>query len=214
MKGEQGPVGPRCPKGDQGLKGLQGLKGERGPDGPPGKATGIDDMCKWIPDNAINEFERNEQVCLLITNPSNDLHKGDKVYLTWVSRFTLGLNAKADDAARASKSVLHIADKKNALVFNKYFYWVDDVLLYPPNCCTAICVTFMVGGNEDMTIISDFSETNGLQNPFCEISASSKEIRVWGVNSKTSYVPIKYERKKLNGPLYLLSGDQTVMDFL
>ena len=170
--------------------------GERGPEGPPGKTSGIDDMCKWIPDIVLNQFERNEQVCLLITDPRFDLHKGDDAYLTWVSRSTLGKNANADNAATASKSVLHIADKKNALVFKNCFYWVDDVMLLPPTGYTAICVTFMIDGNQDMTIVSDFSDVGGLQDPFCEISASNKEIRVWGADSKTSYVPIKYETRK------------------
>ncbi len=199
LKGDIGPagsIGERGEKGERGPRGLQGLKGERGPEGPPGKTSGIDDMCKWIPDIVLHEFERNEQVCLLITDPKFDLHKGDDAYLTWVSRSTLGKNANADNAATASKSVLHIADKKNALVFNNCFYWVDDVILLPPTGYTAICVTFMIDGNQDMTIISDFSEFLHVEDPFCEISASNKEIRVWGADSKTSYVPIKYETKK------------------
>ena len=40
--------------------------------------------------------------------------RGAGPYLTWVSRFTLGLNVKADDAATASKSILHIAEKNNS----------------------------------------------------------------------------------------------------
>ena len=37
---------------------------------------------------------------------------------------------------------------------------------------TTICVTFMVDCIEDMTSISDFREVGGLEDSFCEISAS------------------------------------------
>ena len=43
-------------------------------------------------------------------------------------------------------------------------YWVDHLLIMPQTGYTTICVTFMVDGNEDMTIISDFSEFGGLQD--------------------------------------------------
>ena len=55
-------------------------------------------MCTWIPNIVLGQFQRNEQLCLLITEPIRDLHKGNGTYLYWLSRSTSGLDANdADD---------------------------------------------------------------------------------------------------------------------
>ena len=177
------------------LRGAKGARGPPGPKGDPGRG-GIDDMCTWIPNIVIGQFQRNEQLCLLITEPSRDLHKGNGTYLSWLSRSTSGLDAKADDDATASKSILHISEGKHALVFEKCMYWVDHLLIMPQTGYTSICVTFMVDGNEDMTIVSDFSTITPPTLPFREISASNKEIRIWGVDTDTTYLSIEYKSKK------------------
>ena len=63
------------------LRGARGARGPPGPKGDPGPG-GIDDMCTWIPNIVIGQFQRNEQLCLLITEPIRDLHKGNGTYLS------------------------------------------------------------------------------------------------------------------------------------
>ena len=53
----------------------------------------------------------------------------------------------------------------------------------------------MVLGEQDQTIISDRDDVNPTL-PFREISASNKEIRIWGAKTKSSYVPIEHDTKQ------------------
>ena len=198
-KGDKGDKGEKGKDGRRGVPGIQGPKGDRGPAGdrgPSALSTGIEDMCSWIPDIVLDQFEKNEECCLQVIDPKIDLHMGDGAYISWLSRSKSKKNAEADDAATASKRILHIRDKQNALVFNKCIYWVDDIILMPRTGYTAICLTFKVDGNEDMTIISDVNTMSVTEEPFREISASNKEIRVWGVDTQTSYLSIEHRTKK------------------
>ena len=54
-------------------------------------------------------------------------------------------------------------------------------------------MTFQVEGDEDQVIVSNFIDVG---EPFREISASSKEIRIWGAKTKSSYIPIEHVTKK------------------
>ena len=94
-----------------------------------------------------------------------------------------------------SKRVLHISKTRNALVFIKSLYDVKDVVLSPVKSYISICVTFLVVGEQDQTIISNYDEDNP-NLPFREISASNKEIRIWGAKTKSSYVPTGHETKE------------------
>ena len=67
--------------------------------------------------------------------------------------------------------------------------------LSPAESHVSLCVTFLVLGEQDQTIISDRDDVN-LTLPFREISASNKEIRTWGAKTKLSYVPIEHETKE------------------
>ena len=83
-----------------------------------------------------------------------------------------------------SKKVFHIPKTHNALVFIKSLHEVKDG-----------CVTYMVLGDEDQTIISNYDEDNP-DFPFREISASNKEIRIRGAKTKLSYVSIEHKAKE------------------
>ena len=92
--------------------------------------------------------------------------------------------------------MLHISEKHNALVFGKSLYWVKDVILFPFTLkYVSICVTFQVDGEHDQTITSNYDDDNP-DLPFREISASSKEMRIWGVKTDSTYVPIENKTKK------------------
>ena len=70
-----------------------------------------------------------------------------------------------------------ISRKHNALVFIKSLYEVEDVVLSLVKSYISICVTFLVVGEQDQTIISNYDEDNPNLS-FREISASNKEIRI------------------------------------
>ena len=69
------------------------------------------------------------------------------------------------------------------------------VVLSPFKSFISICVTFLVVGEHDQKIISNYDEDNP-NLPFREISASNKEIRIWGAKAKSSHVPIEHETKE------------------
>ena len=176
--GARGPVGPR---------GLKGVKGDHG-------KSGINDMCRWIPDLVLEQFQTNETCCFKLTDPSTDLHKDKSgAYVTWISRSASKMNAVADDP---SKQVLHISKEQNALVFDKSLYYVDGIVVAPlAPSYVYMCVTFQVEGEHDQTIVSNYDPANPHAS-FREISASNKEIRIWDAKTKTSYVPIEHKTKK------------------
>ena len=190
-KGERGPVGITGPPGPVGPSGSRGPSGFRGPPG----IGGIKDMIRWFPDLALSEFRKNEKTCLLLTDPHKDLDVGQgSKYVTWESRATLsGYNAKA---IFPSDHYLNIAEKKYALLFDKNLYKVVDLKMSPKDAKAYACVwiTFQVDGLEDQFLVSDRTNSH---DPFRGISASNKEIRIWGAkNNKLSYIPIEYESKK------------------
>ena len=180
----------------------KGLPGERGPRGPKGRkgddgSSGIDDMCRWMPKLVLEQFQQDEACCFTLANPRKDLIKGaGDVYTTWVSHSKAKKNAVAGD--HPSKHVIHISTTHNALVFDKSLYRVPDILLLPYSNrnYTCICVTFQVDGEEDQFIVTDYDASNpGF--PFRGISASNKEIRIWGAqNHDKSYLPIPHKTKQ------------------
>ena len=92
--------------------------GPRGPRGVKGdhRKSGIDDMCRWIPDLTLEQFQRNETCCFLLTNPAKDLIKtAGGAYVTWISRS----GSKTNAILNPSKKVLRISNAHNALVFIK-----------------------------------------------------------------------------------------------
>ena len=60
-------------------------------------------------------------------------------------------------------------------------------------------------GEQDKTSISNYDEDNP-NLPFREISASNKEIRIWGAKTKSSYVPIEHETKEIDWTTVLWNG--------
>ena len=101
----------------------KGARGTPGPAGPfkrlerSGGGGGIDDMCRWIPDLVLEQFQERETCCFKIADVSKDLHKGkDGAYVTWISRTASKKNAVA---IHPSKHVLYISQKQNALIFDK-----------------------------------------------------------------------------------------------
>ena len=194
-----GAVGSR--NGSRGPRGLSGAKGDKG---DPGK-SGIDDVCRWMPNIALNEFRRNESCCFTLTDPKKDLLVGQGGgYVKWLSKS----KSKHDAiAVRASKHVLHISDKHNALIFDNSLYWVEDVILslYNLHSYVCVCVTYQIEGESDQVIISNYDDDNP-DLPFRAISASSKEIRIWGTKTPSSYISIKHAVGKMNGLLSWWNG--------
>ena len=175
-----------------GSRGPRGLSGTKGDKGDPG-TSGIDDVCRWLPHIALNELRRKETCCFTLTDPKKDLLVGQGGgYVKWLSKSKS--KSKHDAiAVRASKHVLHISDKHNALVFDNSLYQVDDVILslYNPHSYVCVCVTYQIDGESDQVIISNYDDYNP-DEPFRAISASSKEIRIWGTKTPSSYISIAH----------------------
>ena len=72
----------------------------------------------------------------------------------------------------------------------------NNVVSFPSDhSYVSLYVTYLVVGDEDQTIISSYDSDNP-GDTFREISASNKEIRIWGAKTKSSYVPIEHEARK------------------
>ena len=136
-------------------RGPRGPKGDRGPQGPTGPSGAVDGVCRWLPNIVLNEFQKNEECCFLLSNPKRDLSVGTgRAYVTWHSRST---SKKDAVAVYPSKEILHISHEHNALVFDKCLYKVDDVTISPadPNSYTSICITYQVYGESQQFLVSD-----------------------------------------------------------
>ena len=72
IKVNPGEVGS---KGEDGRQGYPGAKGEHGPQGSKGDPgrSGIGDMCRWIPNLTLEQFQKNETCCFKLTDPAKDL---------------------------------------------------------------------------------------------------------------------------------------------
>ncbi len=189
-KGNQGLRGVPGPVGPTGARGSKGSKGDTG-------RGGIDDACRWMPQLVLEQYQKNETCCFTLADPKKDLLKGPGgVYTTWISHTNVKKNAVADD--HPSKHVIYISKPHNALAFDKSLYWVDDVVISwkVPQSYTCICVTFQIEGEDDQFIVSDYS-SGSPDSTFRGISASNKEIRIWGAkNHDKSYLPIPHKTKR------------------
>ena len=212
-RGERGPIGPVGrigpvgPKGDVGEKGVRGPRGQLGATGPVGSRGprggkgadgrgGIDDICRWLPTSfVLEQFRRTEAACFLITDVDKDVvDDPTRGIILWKSRSSSKRNAVA---VRPCKHVRHISDHRAALLFDNSLYNVDKLVISPPteHSYVCICVTFQVNGSNDQWLVLDW--LNETSNDFRGISASSKEIRVWGAaNGDKTYMPIEHETKR------------------
>ena len=101
-----------------------GVKGDHG-------RSGIDDMCRWMSDLTLEQFQKNETCCFLLTHPAKDLIKtAGGAYKTWISRSG---SLKMDAIKNPSKKVLHISKTHNALVFVKSLYDIDELFYHQLN---------------------------------------------------------------------------------
>ena len=75
-------------------------------------------------------------------------------------------------------------------------YTQDDITITPfTPCYVCICATFSVEGENDQIIGTDFDPENP-DIQFRGISATNKEVKIWGATSGSKYFPIKHESKK------------------
>ena len=130
--------------------------GPRGTKEDPGK-SGIEDMCRWIPDLTLEQFQKRETCCFLFKDPAKDLTKtAGGAYVTWISRS----GSKMNGIYKPSEKVLYISKTHNALVFIKLLYEVKDAVLSPVKSHVSLCVTYLVLGDEDQTIVTNYNKDN------------------------------------------------------
>ena len=100
------------------------------------------------------------------------------------------------ESGKECRRLVHIKDGYNAVIFGNSLYTQDDIIITPfKSCFVCICASFSVEGANDQIIVTDFD----LCSPdiqFRGISATNKEVRIWGATSGSKYVPIKHEYKK------------------
>ena len=182
--------------GGAGERGPRGERGLAGPHGPPGKG-GIDDICRWLPASfVLEQFRKTEKACFLLTDEKRDVKEDvTKGYIEWISRSDEKINAIA---VRPSKEILHISDHQGALVFDDSLYKVKPMIISPSleDTYVSLCITYKFDGvaNDQQWLVSDW-ERKG--TAFRGVSASDKEIRIWGIaNSDKDYMPIEYTTKR------------------
>ena len=193
--GKRGPRGERGPPGGRGRAGGAGARGQAGEKGADGKG-GIDDICRWLPTSfVLEQFRETEAACFLITDVDKDVvDDPTRGIVLWKSRSSSKRNAVA---VRPCKHVRHISDHRAALLFDNSLYNVVDLGLTSPaeRSYVCLCITFQVNGSDDQWLVLDWERTTS--GNFRGISASSKEIRVWGAaNGDKTYMPIEHETKR------------------
>ena len=192
-RGPTGPPGMPGPSGKKGLKGddgARGLTGQVGPSGPSGK-KGDDgfDICKWMPDFTLTEFQRSEKCCFAINDPGTDLIKDGDNYVTWLSRSVGKKNAEAVKPSKVCKKI----ESRWGLNFNSSLYLVNDVSISSFQCVFA-CVTFQLDGDEEQFIFNDYDA--GVGEKIHGVSATRNAIIIWGVDNENNYTSIPYEIDK------------------
>ena len=184
--------------GGAGERGPRGLPGSAGARGPPGKG-GIEDICRWLPASfVLEQFRKTEEACFLLTDEKRDVKEDvTKGFVEWISRSDKKINAIA---TRPCKQILHISDHRGALIFNNSLYKVEPMIISPSSSedtYVSLCITYKFDGaaNTQQWLVSDW-ERKDLKN-FRGVSASDKEIRIWGVaNGDEDYMPIEYTAKR------------------
>ena len=146
--------------------------------------------------------------CFTLADPHKDLQIGaGGVYSTWLSHSKAKLNAVA---MKPSKHILHISKTHNALVFENALYKVEGAVISPlpfssNHNYTCVCITFQVEGEHDQFFFTNSQEGEILSTNFRGVSASNKEIRIWGVkNNEKSYLSIPHKTKRTEWTMLLV----------
>ena len=147
-----------------------------------------------MPNLVLEQFQKDELYCFTVSDPQQDLQVcTDGVYTASLYRATSKRN---DGVVYPSKHVIHISKKHNGLSCENSLYTLRDTVIsqYSSQSYTCHCVTFQEEGVEDQFIVADWHEELPL---FRGISASQKEILIWGVKSiGKPYLPIPHETRK------------------
>ena len=121
--------------------------------------------------------------------------EGKEGITEWYSRSPAKMNALAW-SGKECKRFVRIKDGHNAIIFDKSSCTQDDIIITPFTPCYAcICVTFSVEGEHEQIILTDF-DTSNPDLHFRGISATGREVRIWGATTDSKYVTIQHESKK------------------
>ena len=103
--------------GAQGPPGSPGPQGPKGGNGDPDK-SGFDAFCKWVPNLALDGFQKEEVGCFLLTDPNTDVKREGKKDITdWYSRSPAKMNA-VTESGKECRRLVHIKDGYNAFIFD------------------------------------------------------------------------------------------------
>ena len=190
-KGDRGEEGRAGPKGQEGKA---GPTGEKGPKGDPGPAGSINDLCVWMPHTVLNNLQRAEEEChLVIEDTSKDIERdGERFIREWVSR-TGKCNATAD-ADFASKDLVKLPNDREAIIFHKNRYFIEDLVLIPHDRGSwgYICITFRTSSSQNQAVVSNYQDA---QENYVEIYATDTEI---GLTSTLTKQPFHYIIQHVN----------------
>jgi hypothetical protein len=192
-RGDRGPIGP------MGSAGPQGPKGQRGEPG----ASGIVDLYNWLPSTILENFQTDSEECCFIIRKSGDDIKKDKKrnIVSWKSKSNSSLlgdyvrfkrTADITSQSLPLKTVTYFADGRGYLTLKKSMFQVNNVTL--TSTYSFACVTFKVVGDDlDQCILSNWRPQQE-QYVFRGISASKKEIRIYGcADEKKDYFSIVHD---------------------
>ena len=193
-RGSPGQRGTRGPKGDTGSRGEPGERGKVGPKGDVGPAGSIKDMCTWMSDTVLNNLQKTEEEChLVIEDTSKDIERdGERFIREWVSR-TGKCNATAD-ADFASKDLVKLPNDREAIIFHKNRYFIEDLVLIPHDRGSwgYICITFRTSSSQNQAVVSNYQDA---QENYVEIYATDTEI---GLTSTLTKQPFHYIIQHVN----------------
>ena len=199
VRGKEGPRGPpgvEGPAGERGDEGPVGAQGERGEAG----TSGIVDLYNWLPHTMLNDFQVDtEEGCFLIIKGHKDVEVKDGNISKWKSRSLTGAlgshkrvrkDAVITTGGEPCKKIEYLPDARGFLGLKKSIFKVDNVCL--TNTYSFACITFKVFGDDpDQYIVSNWEE-DAQGRVFRGISASKKEIRIYGCSGKEDYVTVKH----------------------
>ena len=162
-------------------------EGKTGPRGPAGK-DGFD-IVKWLPSFILSQFQKTEDCCFVINDPTKDLEKSGEDYVKWISRSDTKKNAVA---VKPSKSIKLIKKGHWGLNFNNSLYLVNHVDLSA--YCVFACVTFQLDNDSEQFIFNDFGGQG--EEKVRGVSATRKSIIIWGVDNVSGYISIPFKIEK------------------
>ena len=168
----------------KGIRGPRGLRGATGLDGS------IKDLCMWMPQSVLQQFqEKSESCCFFINNLSRDVKQSGNNVTEWINRSSSGstFNLKASKGKKPATLIeLEYTDEQYALEFKESGYEsYIEMIFHEAQVYGFICITFRTSGDGVQSLMTNIGY--GEDKSSFEISVMSTEIDIilYNANKKT-----------------------------